>query len=201
MPSQTQRGISLIVLPLLSERAGERLFFLTPSSSNTTGYPAYYSPSSFGEAQRRGYDGGCFRLWWESFRILEILLQIAQHYCSQINSLSSKTAFVTIKESIGYKEACKRCPFALQNMPFYTSKDALLQCKRASFRTQKGVDWKTRGKEFDKKGAELRKEKRPPQAPPEEGMWEETGGEEGWPRLFGRRGCAWRDTEYWELGI
>ena len=143
MPSQTQRGISLIVLPLLSERAGERLFFLTPSSSNTTGYPAYYSPSSFGEAQRRGYDGGCFRLWWESFRILEILLQIAQHYCSQINSLSSKTAFVTIKESIGYKEACKRCPFALQNMPFYTSKDALLQCKRASFRTQKGVDYRT----------------------------------------------------------
>jgi len=28
----------------------------------------------------------------------------------------------------------------LQTMPFYTSKDALLQGKRASFRTQKGVD-------------------------------------------------------------
>ena len=36
-------------------------------------------------------------------------------------------------------------------MPFYTSKDALLHCKRASFTTQKGVDGKTKGKEFDKK--------------------------------------------------
>ncbi len=57
-------------------------------------------------------------------------------------------------------------------MPFYTSKDALLQCKRASFRTQKGVDGKTGRKEIDKRRAELRKEKRPktkekepPQAP------------------------------------
>ena len=66
---------------------------------------------------------------------------------------------------------------------------------------QKGVDGETKGKEFDKNKAELRKEKRPPQAPPEEGMWEETGGEEGWPQLFGRRGCAWRDTECWLLGI
>ena len=38
----------------------------------------------------------------------------------------------------------------MQNMPFYASKDALLQCKRASFTTQKGVDWKTEGKEIDK---------------------------------------------------
>ena len=125
MSPQTQRGISLIVLPLLSERAGERLFFLTPSSSNTTGYPAYYSPlpSERGRVQA-----------------FEIPLQTARCYCSQINLLSLKIAFVTIKESIGYKEGCKRCPFALQNMPFYTSKDALLHCKRASFRTQKGVD-------------------------------------------------------------
>ena len=35
---------------------------------------------------------------------------------------------------------------------------------------QKGVDGETKGKEFDKNKAELRKEKRPPQAPPEEGM-------------------------------
>ena len=90
-----------------------------------------------------------------------------------------KIDFVTIKISIGYKEACKRCPFALQNMPFYTSKDALLHCKRASFRTQKGVDWKVRRKGIDKRGAELRKEKRPPQAPPKEGMWEDTVGY-GW---------------------
>ena len=156
MSSQIHRGISLFILPLPSERDGERLY--------------------------------------------ETLLQAVRCYCSQINSLSLKIAFVTIKESIGYKEACKRCPFALQNMPFYTSKDALLHCKRASFRTQKGVDGKTRGKEFDKRGAELRKEKRPPQAPPKEGMWEETGGEEGWPQLFGRRRCAWRDTECYVLG-
>jgi len=55
-------------------------------------------------------------------------------------------------------------------MPFYTSKDALLHCKRACFRRQKGVDGKTERKEIDKRRAELRKEKRPPQAPPKEGM-------------------------------
>ena len=82
-----------------------------------------------------------------------------------------KIDFVTIKISIGYRVACKRCPFALQNMPFYTSKDALLQCKRASFRRQKGVDWKARGKEFDKERAASTKEERPPQAPPGEGMY------------------------------
>ena len=63
-----------------------------------------------------------------------------------------KIDFVTIKISIDYRVACKRCPFALQNMPFYTSKDALLQCKRASFRRQKGVDGETKGKELYKKG-------------------------------------------------
>ena len=131
--SQIHLSISLFVLPLPSERAGERLYRV------------------------------CFRLF-------EILLQTVRCYCSQINSLSLKTAFVTYRESVSYKEACKRCPFALQNMPFYTSKDALLHCKRASFTTQKGVDGKTKGKEFDKRRAELRKEKRPPQAPPEEGM-------------------------------
>ena len=132
MPSQIQWGISLIVLPLLSERAGERLLRV------------------------------CFRLF-------EIPLQIIRHYCSQINSLSLKTAFVTFGLSVSYKQACKRCPFALQNMPFYTSKDALLHCKRASFTTQKGVDGKTRRKEIDKRRAELRRNAtakiRPPQAP------------------------------------
>ena len=116
MSSQIQWGISLIVLPLLSERVGERLLRV------------------------------CFRLY-------EIPLQIIRHYCSQISSLSLKTAFVTYRKSVSYKEACKRCPFALQNMPFYTSKDALLHCKRASFTTQKGVDGKTRRKEIDKKEA------------------------------------------------
>jgi len=70
--------------------------------------------------------------------------------------------FVTIGLSGGYGWGCKRRPFALQNMPFYTAKDALLRCKRASFRRQKGVDGKGRRKEVDKEG--------PPQAPPKEGM-------------------------------
>ena len=123
------------------------------------------------------------------FRLFEIPLQIIRHYCSQINSLSLKIAFVTYRESVSYKEACKRCPFALQNMPFYTSKDALLHCKRASFTTQKGVDGKVRRKEIDKKnglpkplrrrgcerkredmGGSLSLEGEPPQAPPKEGM-------------------------------
>ena len=62
----------------------------------------------------------------------------------------------------------------MQNMPFYTSKDALLHCKRASFTTQKGVDGKTKGKEIDKKSGTKKRETaaklRPPQAPPKEGM-------------------------------
>ena len=113
MSSQIHRGISLIVLPLPSERVGERLYRVC-------------------------------------FRIFEILLQTVRCYCSQISSLSLKTAFVTYRESVSYKQACKRCPFALQNMPFYTSKDALLHCKRASFTTQKGVVGKRKGKEIDK---------------------------------------------------
>ena len=136
--------------PLPSERAGERLLFPHSVLSNTTGYLAFYPPLL---SERDGE------------RLYETLLQAVRCYCSQINSLSLKIAFVTIKESIGYKEGCKRCPFALQNMPFYTSKDALLHCKRASFTTQKGVDGKRKGKEIDKRRAELRKEKRPPQAP------------------------------------
>mgnify|MGYP003357450651 CR=1 FL=1 len=52
-----------------------------------------------------------------------------------------KSDFVTYRLSIGYKEACKRRPFALQKMPFYTSKGALLHCKRAPFTMQKGTYW------------------------------------------------------------
>ena len=55
--SQTHRGISLIVLPLPSERAGERLLFPHFVLSNTTGYLAYYSLSL-----RRGLGRGCFFL-------------------------------------------------------------------------------------------------------------------------------------------
>ena len=129
MHSQVHRGISLIVLPLPSERVGERLFGVVSQASS----------------------GICFRLF-------EISLQIIRHYCSQINSLSLKIAFVTYRESVSYKEACKRCPFALQNMPFYTSKDALLHCKRASFRTQKGVDGKRKEKNLTKKGGTKKRE-------------------------------------------
>ena len=124
------------------------------------------------------------------FRLYEIPLQIIRHYCSQINSLSLKIVFVTFRESVSYKQAAKRCPFALQNMPFYTSKDALLHCKRASLRTRKGVDGKAGRKEIDKKnslpkplqrrgcerkrwdmGGSLSLELQPPQAPPKEGMY------------------------------
>jgi len=49
MHSQVHRGISLIVLPLPSERAGERLFFPHSDFSSTTGYLANCSPSPFGE--------------------------------------------------------------------------------------------------------------------------------------------------------
>ena len=131
MSSQIHRGISLFILPLPSERDGERLFFLIPSSQTQRGIPLI-TPLSL----RRGVGGEAVSDVFQAsvrymFRLYEILLQTVRCYCSQINLLSLKIAFVTIKESIGYKEACKRCPFALQNMPFYTSKDALLHCKRA----------------------------------------------------------------------
>ena len=142
-----------------------------------------------------------------SVQAFEILLQTVRCYCLQINPLSLKTAFVTFRESVSYKQACKRCPFALQNMPFYTSKDALLHCKRASFRTQKGVDGKAGRKEIDKE--------EPPQAPPKGGdvrgngrIWvaEQVSNtaslspKSSLPKPLQRRGCAWRDMECWVLG-
>ena len=137
MHSQIHRGISLIVLPLPSERAGERLLFPHSVLSNITGNLANCSPSPFGEGRGEAS---------------EIPLQTVRYYCSQISSLSLKTGSVTSAVSIGYKGDCKRRPFALQNMPFYTSKDALLERKRACFRTQKGVDGKAGRKEIDKEG-------------------------------------------------
>ena len=142
MHSQIHRGISLIVLPLPSERAGERLLFPHSVLSNTPGNLANCSPSPFGEGRGEAVSG--------VFQAFEIPLQTARYSCSQINSLSLKTVSVTSAVSIGYKGGCKRRPFALQNMPFYTSKDALLRCKRASFRTRKGVDGKAGRKEIDK---------------------------------------------------
>ena len=138
------------------------------------GYLANCSPSPFGEGWGEAVSGVLQASVELLFRLSEIPLQIIRHYCSQISSLSLKTVFVTYRESVSYKEAAKRCPFALQNMPFYTSKDALLHCKRASFTTQKGVDGKAGRKEIDKRRAELRRNAtakiRPPQAPPKEGM-------------------------------
>ena len=133
MPPQIQRGISLIVLPLPSERAGERLVFssLRPPQIQR-GISLIIPPLP---SERDGE-----RLLRRYVQAFEIPLQTVRCYCSQINSLSLKTASVTSAVSIGYKGGCKRCPFALQNMPFYTSKDALLQRKRASFTIQKGVD-------------------------------------------------------------
>ena len=148
--SQIQRGISLIILPLPSERAGERLLFPHSALSSTMGYLANCSPSPFGEGRGEAVRGCVSGFFGDMFRLFEILLQTVRCYCSQINSLSLKTAFVTYRESVSYKEACKRCPFALQNMPFYTSKDALLHCKRACFRRQKGVDGKEGRKDVDK---------------------------------------------------
>ena len=44
MHSQVQRGISLIILPLPSERAGERLLFPIPSSQTHRGIPLIVPP-------------------------------------------------------------------------------------------------------------------------------------------------------------
>ena len=44
MHSQVQRGISLIILPLPSERAGERLLFPIPSSQTHRGIPRIVPP-------------------------------------------------------------------------------------------------------------------------------------------------------------
>ena len=49
MHSQIHRGISLIILPLPSERDGERLLFPHSVLSNTSGNLANCSPSPFGE--------------------------------------------------------------------------------------------------------------------------------------------------------
>ena len=63
-------------------------------------------------------------------------------------------------------------------MPFYTSKDALLHCKRASFRTQKGVDGKRKGKEIYKNNPRNAASPSPSRG----------------------RGCAWRDIECYVFG-
>ena len=62
MPPQIQRGISLIVLPLPSERVGERLVFPHSFLSNTTRNLANCSPSPFGEGRGEASSGLCLGL-------------------------------------------------------------------------------------------------------------------------------------------
>jgi len=42
----------------------------------------------------------------------------------QVNPI--KTGFVTVKESKGYKEACERCPFALQKSMYWLADHEIL---------------------------------------------------------------------------
>ena len=72
MHSQVHRGISLIVLPLLSERVGERLLFPHSVLSNTTGNLANCSPSPFGE----GWGEAAFYLPLPSERVGERLYRV-----------------------------------------------------------------------------------------------------------------------------
>ena len=76
MHSQVQRGISLIILPLPSERAGERLLFPIPSSqthrgislivlpllSERVGERLLFTPFSLRRGLGRGFFGLLFRL-------------------------------------------------------------------------------------------------------------------------------------------
>ena len=55
--SQTHRGISLIVLPLLSERVGERLLFTPFSLRRGTGRGCFLPPSPFGEGRGEAVSG------------------------------------------------------------------------------------------------------------------------------------------------
>ena len=71
MHSQIHRGISLIVLPLPSERAGERLLFPHSVLSNITGNLANYPPSPFGE----GWGEAAFYPLLPSERVGERLLR------------------------------------------------------------------------------------------------------------------------------
>ena len=137
MPSQTQWGIPLIVLPLPSERAGERLFFLTPSSQTQWGIPLF-TPLPSERGRGRGCVGCVSGFCQVYVQALEIPLQTARCYCSQINLLSLKIAFVTIENQLVTKRLvkgallhCKTCPFTHQKMPFYIAKGRLLQRKRA----------------------------------------------------------------------
>ena len=66
-----------------------------------------------------------------SYALRNIFINNKRRTTAKQDGLRIKPDFVTFGISIGHGWGCKRCPFALQYMPFYTSKDALLHCKRA----------------------------------------------------------------------
>ncbi len=74
-----------------------------------------------------------------SYALRNIFINNKRRTTAKQDGLRIKPDFVTFGISIGHGWGCKRCPFALQNMPFYTSKDTLLHCKRASFTMQKSM--------------------------------------------------------------
>ena len=57
MHSQVQRGISLIILPLPSERVGERLLFTSLSLRRGLGRGCFLPPSPFGEGRGEAASG------------------------------------------------------------------------------------------------------------------------------------------------
>ena len=57
MHSQVQRGISLIILPLPSERVGERLLFTSLSLRRGPGRGSFLPPSPFGEGWGEAVSG------------------------------------------------------------------------------------------------------------------------------------------------
>ena len=137
MPPQIQRGIPLFT-PLSLRRgvggeAASSVFQAVFSSLlllKYNGVSRLLPPSPFGEGTGERLCRGCFRLY-------EIPLQTVRCYCSQINSLSLKTAFVTYRESISYKEGCKRCPFASQKGMYYLPTVNSLYIRWARLRVNK----------------------------------------------------------------
>ena len=69
----------------------------------------------------------------------KICLQFLKVMFLRNDSICWKIGFVLFWLPISYQRAFKRASFALQKGTFYTSKDALLHCKRASFTMQKSM--------------------------------------------------------------
>ena len=65
------------------------------------------------------------------------ILQFRTHKDLIIKRKPFISVFITHAVPTGYKTENKRCPFTLQKGVFYTSKEHLLSCKRASFTVSK----------------------------------------------------------------